>query len=460
MKKTVVTMLVLVLVLGIGSTALAAVNPFTDVPANHWAYAAVKELAKEGIIDGFNGPFQGDKPLTRYEMAQIVAKAMAKEDKADARTKLLLDKLAAEFAIELNNLGVRVNKLEEKTNVWFGGDTRIRVLGDSPNSGNKLSANNQFDFRTRVKFMANLNDNMSFSGRFATGTIKPEGSSSTTIDLANVTLKNAGGIDSIVVGRMPVMGLGNGMIGRPSSSDGLYVADQMGKYSFKGYVANINANADSTNTTNSNTLGLVNIGTKLSKTLNINTGYYWADIQGGKVLASSAQTTNTKDGAFTRSKGWSAAFDTKVGGLTLMGEYIGTRLENASGLPSNPTGWAVQLDTGSHAPLFYPTVNLVNPAKVGEDAWMIGYRSVGAGAVPFNAGNWDTTAVNNSILANSGSAATDNVKALYVAYQNVIAKNTLLSLEYQDLKYKDKSLTSKTSDGIDKTYMLKFEFFY
>ena len=64
--------------------------------------------------------------MTRYEMAQIVARAMAKTDleKAD---KALVDKLAAEFAEELDNLGVRVADLEKKSdNVKFGGELRYR----------------------------------------------------------------------------------------------------------------------------------------------------------------------------------------------------------------------------------------------------------------------------------------------------------------------------------------------
>ena len=66
--------------------------------------------------------------MTRYEMAQIVARAMAKTDleKAD---KALVDKLAAEFAEELDNLGVRVADLEKKSdNVKFGGELRYRYF--------------------------------------------------------------------------------------------------------------------------------------------------------------------------------------------------------------------------------------------------------------------------------------------------------------------------------------------
>ena len=64
--------------LGVSATAFAA-NPFSDLPAGHWAYGAVAKLAAAGVVDGYpDGTFKGDKTMTRYEMAQIVAKALPK----------------------------------------------------------------------------------------------------------------------------------------------------------------------------------------------------------------------------------------------------------------------------------------------------------------------------------------------------------------------------------------------
>ena len=54
--------------LGIAGSAFAA-NPFSDLPANHWAYAAVEKLAAEGVVDGMgNGKYEGNRNMTRYEM--------------------------------------------------------------------------------------------------------------------------------------------------------------------------------------------------------------------------------------------------------------------------------------------------------------------------------------------------------------------------------------------------------
>ena len=113
MKKSLAPILGAMLILGGSGTVSAAANPFSDVPADHWAYDAVSQLAADGVINGYgDGTYRGDRNITRYEMAQMIAKAMAKSD-VSAKNKALIDKLAAEFSDELNNLGVRVAKLEK-----------------------------------------------------------------------------------------------------------------------------------------------------------------------------------------------------------------------------------------------------------------------------------------------------------------------------------------------------------
>jgi hypothetical protein len=122
MKKTLVSALTTALVVGAASTTFAAQNPFVDVPADHWAYDAVTQLANDGVINGYDGVhFGGDRQVTRYEMAQMVAKALAKQN-VTGNDKALLDKLAAEFGDELNNLGVRVANLEKNADkvAWHG----------------------------------------------------------------------------------------------------------------------------------------------------------------------------------------------------------------------------------------------------------------------------------------------------------------------------------------------------
>ncbi|MDF2876701.1 MAG: S-layer protein, partial [Sporomusa sp.] len=89
MKKNLIRSLVFILVLSITGTVLAAPeNPFGDVPVKHWSYDSVSKLVEAGIIDGYGDKtFRGDKTLTRYEMSQLVARAMWNADKADAENR-------------------------------------------------------------------------------------------------------------------------------------------------------------------------------------------------------------------------------------------------------------------------------------------------------------------------------------------------------------------------------------
>ena len=136
MKKTLVSALTTALVVGAASTTFAAANPFEDVPADHWAYDAVAQLAADGVIEGYgDGTYRGDQEITRYEMAQMIARAMAKNP--NGADKALVDKLAAEFADELNNLGVRVANLEKKVdNVRWLGTVRYQYWTES-HKGNR-----------------------------------------------------------------------------------------------------------------------------------------------------------------------------------------------------------------------------------------------------------------------------------------------------------------------------------
>lgn len=109
------------------SPAMAANNPFQDVPKDHWSYDAVTQLAADSILEGYgDGKFRGHQALTRYEMAQMIARAMAKEN-IPAADQNLLDKLAAEYQDELKNLGVRVGNLERNADTTkFSGYLYLR----------------------------------------------------------------------------------------------------------------------------------------------------------------------------------------------------------------------------------------------------------------------------------------------------------------------------------------------
>lgn len=123
----------------LSGVAFAGANPFTDVPSDHWAYDAVAQLARDGVIEGYgDGTYRGDQEITRYEMAQMVARALVKKEVVPETDKSMIDRLAAEFADELNTLGVRVSKLEEKVdNVKFSGFFRYDYVTTNKNAVSK-----------------------------------------------------------------------------------------------------------------------------------------------------------------------------------------------------------------------------------------------------------------------------------------------------------------------------------
>lgn len=157
MKKSLV--LAIAMALGVTASAYAA-NPFSDVPAGHWAYDSISKLAAAGVIDGYgDGTFGGDKLMTRYEMAQIVARAMAKGAN--------VDKLAAEFADELDSLGVRVANLEKKAdNVKITGEVRFRYVDQKPMSPRTdyEQAGYETDIRSRIWINGMINDDWTYTG--------------------------------------------------------------------------------------------------------------------------------------------------------------------------------------------------------------------------------------------------------------------------------------------------------
>ena len=114
------------LMVGATASAYAASSAevlYSDVPADHWAVQAVTQLNKEGIVTGYgDGTFRGDRAVTRYEMAQMVASARSHEKIASNEQKAMIEKLSAEFSEDLDALGLRVRNLEEKSdNVKFSG---------------------------------------------------------------------------------------------------------------------------------------------------------------------------------------------------------------------------------------------------------------------------------------------------------------------------------------------------
>lgn len=140
---------------------VSAANPFADVDTSSWAYQAVSQLSDQGVVDGYpDGTFKGDKNVSRYELAQIIARLMAKEESLNDSQRATVQKLSAEYAGELQSLGVRVKELEKKTGN-LSNITEIRVQ-DIPRYDNvykdNKSSHDELSLRVRLNTMANVND--------------------------------------------------------------------------------------------------------------------------------------------------------------------------------------------------------------------------------------------------------------------------------------------------------------
>ena len=203
MKKTVAVALTAAFVLGAGSTTFAAANPFSDVPAGHWAYQSVAKLASQGIIEGYgDGTYRGDRNITRYEMAQMVAKAMAKNP--GGVTKAELDRLAAEFRDELDALGVRVSELEKYADkVVWNGELRYRYRNERIKSDyGKLKSTRNW-IMLRLEPTAHVNDHWKIKARLdATADMKTDTSSD--FKLKHAYAQGDYGKFQLNVGKMPL----------------------------------------------------------------------------------------------------------------------------------------------------------------------------------------------------------------------------------------------------------------
>ena len=162
MKK--ILALAAVAALTAGVSAYAA-NPFSDVTADDWAYQAVSDLSAQGVVEGYpDGTFKGERNMTRYELAQIVARLMAKEDQLNAQQQATLDKLAGEYADELANLGVRVSNLEKKVgNISWAGDAKMMYTNNA-----EKKAKDTYKGRIRLNVKGQVNDSTFVKGRIVT----------------------------------------------------------------------------------------------------------------------------------------------------------------------------------------------------------------------------------------------------------------------------------------------------
>lgn len=169
--------LVAVLALVAFAAPAFAANPFMDVPMNHWAYDAVSQLASRGVVSGYpDGAFKGEWKATRYEMASVVARALAYVDmnKASKQDLELLKKLVVEFKDELDALGVKVDELDARVAVlekdiggWkIWGELRFDAKWASETDGEYTTGDTDFTMsRFRIWLQKKVDDKVTFIAR-------------------------------------------------------------------------------------------------------------------------------------------------------------------------------------------------------------------------------------------------------------------------------------------------------
>ena len=202
MKK--ILALAAVAALTAGVSAYAA-NPFSDVTADDWAYQAVSDLSAQGVVEGYpDGTFKGEKNMTRYELAQIVARLMAKEDQLNAEQQATIDKLAGEYADELANLGVRVSNLEKKVgNISWYGDARMRYQHNYSAASKKTS--DSYKGRIRINAKADVNDSTYVRGRLTSGNVDLKGGADANVAMDRILVHHQFGDNAgLTMGRFDV----------------------------------------------------------------------------------------------------------------------------------------------------------------------------------------------------------------------------------------------------------------
>jgi hypothetical protein len=442
MKKSLV--LAMAMALGVTASAYAA-NPFSDVPAGHWAYDSISKLAAAGVIEGYgDDTFRGDRLMTRYEMAQIVAKAMAKGAN--------VDKLAAEFADELDALGVRVAALEKKSdNVKITGHFRYSYSSykDTTAAGVSTHSHRQY-IRSRLTFNGKVNDNWNYVGLIENqhdigfgNAVDVVGEEGTNFQRAYVQGR-LGGL-KVQAGRINKSRLDNGDLhGSRMDAIDLTYGDKVKLNAYVGKPTNMKSLFSSTAKTAPDKDGKtsavsakgnwaygINASADLGKNFNLFVGY--DEFKAKNVAVSGGEDSDygkaingvadgKKDGIFD------VGFNYKFGGgVSLGATYLHTKydVEDGATKDAKHNGFLVNLA--------YKGAQAAKPGSWGLTAR---YYQTPAGF--FVAPGWEDGHSATAAMAKQGA------KGFWVRANYAVAKNIVADIEYWDLKGRVTDIKSKT----------------
>ena len=385
--------------LAAGASAYAA-NPFSDVSTSDWAYQAVEDLSAQGIVEGYpDGTFGGQKNITRYEMAQIIARLMAKEDQYNAEQRATIDKLAAEYADELDSLGVRVSNLEKKVgNISWSGDARMRY--QSNDNGDDESWNG----RIRINMKGQVNDSTTVNARLSTdNTDFSGGNNDADIGAEVLNVNHDFGAWDVTLGRFgnTFGNQGGWLYGSSYGMDGAQIAAEFGKVNLAVGYGQFNSARNAT-----------------APIDNVDVFYAKADADFGAFDLYANYIAAEEQNLANKPEVWGVGLVVPVSDFRVFGEYW----QNTTAPDS------IGEDTAWNAGIGYGAKDLSKPGTWSLD---VAYNDVGAG-VYFGGTGLQTDVLNT--LNNSGKdwdvARFDEVKFWNAIAEVTLMQNTYLHAEY------------------------------
>ncbi len=410
--------------LSVASTVLAApANLFAVIPSNHWSYSAISQLAQAGLVEGFGGSaYREDVVLTRVEMAAIVAKAIAKADKAGDSEKAVIQKLQVEFSPELNmsNQGgtdakteSRLATLEKnKPAVKFSGDTRIRYQTNWNQAAKNTDTknNSRIEHRIRVNLASDINEKVSLLARVAAtnrsnvqGVVdSKETSSNNSVNFDRIELQWRNDSTVYAAGRM-LPALGQGLLWDSVSLDGFMATHKHNNIQYLvgfGDLAAYKATAETINAF----FGTVKVQTGPSTNVTLTR----IDTMTNDHKVDKLTPYNLEQTAL--------GFTTKTGEFTITGEYVKNSDDK---LPSDAQ------DHGFWTRLLWKGIDNSKPGSFGVS---FDYLAIGNYAV-------DSTSNPSNLVISSGNGwGKDGAKGYGFGVQYVVAKNANVEARYYNLK--------------------------
>lgn len=437
MNKKMLSLLAGVAMISSVSTGSAAESVFSDVPAGHWAYDAVKQLSADGIIEGYkDGTFRGQNTITRYEMAVITANAMTKLQGASPEDQKLVGNMGKEFANELQQINIRVDNLEARTDkiektqpkIMFSGSDRVRF----ENAENSQDSQSKTYNRFRLNMVSPLDKNITFVGR-----IEAENRAGTTSDInltqAFITGHDNFGEKMFLLGRIPLH-LGQGMLSGigaegswSSGADGGVIC--FGNELMVTAAAGKAGGADELSGNAAGSLNLIAGNLEYVGIPNLDlTASYLAD-KDKTMIDSFALGFN-----YSGIKDWKLTSEYGVNRATMANLFNG----------DDASAYTIQAKYAG-----------ADPKKKGSHGAWVRYRDADPGFDLLSLGECDAPEVMKTFNGSNQAYNMSNVKGFDFGYERTVFNNGVLTLNYGTLKKKEGSGDDNAAYG-----MASMEYFF